>query len=63
MKHLLALAFILTPLYAHAWKDGICLSGNCQNGTGTMKSPADSIYEGTWKDGKKHGRGVCLPIR
>ena len=35
-----------------------CISGDCENGTGTFKDGNGFIYLGEWKDGKFHGQGT-----
>ena len=33
------------------------ISGDCTNGFGKWRFQSGSVYEGTWRDGKMHGRG------
>jgi len=35
-----------------------CLSGNCENGKGLYLFESGDIYEGDFKNGKRHGKGV-----
>lgn len=35
-----------------------CISGNCENSTGTYLWEDGNKYEGEWKDGKMHGTGT-----
>ena len=35
-----------------------CISGNCENGEGTMTYPKGGKYVGHWKDGKMDGQGT-----
>jgi TolB-like protein len=35
-----------------------CISGNCDNGQGTMTFPGGRQYVGEWKDGKPNGQGT-----
>ncbi len=35
-----------------------CISGNCENGQGTMTYADGGTYVGQWKDGKYHGQGT-----
>ena len=37
-----------------------CISGDCINGRGTFYSEYGDKYVGEWKDGKKHGKGICI---
>ena len=45
-----------------------CVSGNCENGTGTFADPDGWTYVGEFLDGKKHGKGTstcgseCEPV-
>ena len=34
-----------------------CLSGDCQDGTGSGFTDEGKLYSGEWKDGVPHGRG------
>lgn len=36
-----------------------CISGNCKEGFGVHKSRIGDIYEGNWKNGMKHNKGIC----
>ncbi len=36
-----------------------CVSGNCQNGTGTYTNIDGSVYIGEFKQGEIHGQGIC----
>ena len=35
-----------------------CISGNCQNGQGVYLWGNGDKYDGDWKNGEKHGKGV-----
>lgn len=35
-----------------------CLAGNCFNGTGVFVWRSGSVFNGTWKDGERHGMGI-----
>lgn len=37
-----------------------CISGNCQNGTGTYRYSATSKYNGQFQNGLRHGRGKMV---
>ena len=37
---------------------GDCISGDCENGQGTLIYPDGSKYEGQWKDGRRDGQGA-----
>ena len=37
-----------------------CSIGDCKNGTGKMKYPSGVVYEGDFKNGKRHGKGTCI---
>ena len=56
MKILLLL--LTLTAYSTAWAE--CVSGNCENGTGTLVSTllGGSKYVGEWRDGKRHGKGT-----
>ncbi|MCP4668103.1 MAG: peptidase C14 caspase catalytic subunit p20, partial [Deltaproteobacteria bacterium] len=51
---LIILLICLSPLYA----SGRCIEGDCMNGWGTKTFPDGKRYEGAWKDGAPHGRGI-----
>ncbi|MBL7826068.1 MAG: hypothetical protein JNJ57_05515, partial [Saprospiraceae bacterium] len=54
ISRLILLAFLATsqtPLHAQ------CISGNCQNGTGTYRYSSTSKYTGQFQNGLRHGRG------
>lgn len=53
------LIVILTALPAAAFED-TCLSGDCQNGLGTLKFYTGHIYTGQFKDGQRDGSAVLL---
>ncbi len=38
--------------------EGTCVSGDCENGQGTVVWPGGHRYTGGFKFGMKHGRGV-----
>jgi len=52
---ILLLLLILTA-YSTAWAE--CVSGNCENGTGTYTYFDLYKYVGEWRDGKYHGDGT-----
>jgi hypothetical protein len=35
-----------------------CVTGNCTNGIGKFVHETQGYYVGTWKNGKRHGRGI-----
>lgn len=35
-----------------------CIAGNCDNGTGTYLHEAGERYDGEWKNGLRHGKGI-----
>ena len=37
-----------------------CISGNCQNGYGTVQSSSGTKYIGQWKNGNFHGQGTII---
>jgi hypothetical protein len=39
-----------------------CVSGDCENGFGKFKYDNESFYQGNWKNGLKHGRGLDFQI-
>lgn len=54
MKKLI-LIFLLCPALLFAGK---CVEGDCQNGTGYVEYLDGSKYEGQFKNGLPHGKGV-----
>ncbi len=38
--------------------NGICISGNCENGYGTWRYPDGGQYVGPWKNGLRNGQGT-----
>lgn len=36
-----------------------CVSGDCQNGAGAYIHPSGAVYNGEFKNGEIHGKGVC----
>ena len=55
---LFALGFVATTVFAD---DAGCIQGNCEDGFGEFAYAGDlagAHYEGDWKDGKRHGKGV-----
>jgi hypothetical protein len=40
--------------------EGICLSGDCVNGFGTIKYEDGDQYTGNFRDGKPHGQGTVI---
>jgi TPR repeat protein len=52
---ILALLLTLTA-YPTAWAE--CISGDCENGTGTFTYPDGETYVGEFVDGKQHGKGT-----
>ncbi|HLP14459.1 MAG TPA: hypothetical protein VK177_21190 [Flavobacteriales bacterium] len=34
------------------------ISGDCENGFGTFQWKSGNVYEGNWKNGEKHGKGI-----
>lgn len=50
---IIALCFLNTSCN----QKGECISGDCENGYGTMKFDT-GIYEGEWKNGKMEGKGT-----
>ncbi len=35
-----------------------CVKGDCVNGAGVYVFPDDDIFDGYWRNGKRHGKGV-----
>jgi hypothetical protein len=61
MKRLLSTLFVLAIFLTPGLTFGVegeCIEGDCVNGQGTFAYSNDETYEGSWKDGKKHGMGV-----
>lgn len=54
LRYLLVLTFFL-PHFVQAQN---CIKGNCENGYGTLVYPSGARYEGNFKDGFFHGKGV-----
>ncbi|MGQ8336077.1 hypothetical protein ACUNWD_05955 [Sunxiuqinia sp. A32] len=50
----LLILFISVCLSSYAQQ---VISGDCKNGTGTYQYGEGTVYEGQWKDGKRHGKG------
>ena len=55
MKRFLLFLIPLTPIPLNAQE---CVSGDCENGFGTMKFAEGSTYVGEFKDGLENGQGV-----
>lgn len=36
-----------------------CVAGDCQDGTGTYIHPSGAVYNGDFKNGEIHGKGIC----
>lgn len=36
-----------------------CVAGDCRDGTGTYIHPSGAVYNGEFKNGEIHGKGVC----
>ena len=54
MKIFNSLFFIIISLFSYSQ----CVSGDCENGFGKFEYDNESFYEGNWKNGLKHGRGL-----
>lgn len=54
MKIFNSLCFIIISLFSYSQ----CVSGDCENGFGKFEYDNESFYEGNWKNGLKHGRGL-----
>jgi len=57
MKKIFLLVLIVSMFAGAAYADE-CISGDCQNGQGTMKYDDGSEYVGEWKDGQHNGQGT-----
>jgi hypothetical protein len=49
--------FICMLILSHFVQAGDCTVGNCENGYGTKVWKHRAVYDGYWKNGKKHGHG------
>ena len=58
MRILLTICFIFSAVFLSTSSSAQCLSGDCQEGTGSYKSPNGDIYEGDFKKGKPCGSGT-----
>jgi len=49
--------FLCMLILSHFVQAGDCVVGNCENGYGIKAWTDRAVYDGYWKNGKKHGQG------